>query len=447
MSEKAKKLPARGMPGDALLREMESFRDNDAKWREGRTWSLVYYPGEEIYQLLKDAYTMFFSENGLNPGAFPSLRKFETEVVSMTAGLLGGGPGAAGTMTSCGTESIMMAVKTCRDRAREERPGITAPEMILPETAHPAFQKAAHYFDVRPVRVPVSQDFRADVGATREAVNENTILIVGSAPSYPQGVIDPIKDLAALAREKDIGCHVDACLGGFLLPFIRKLGYPVPDFDLSVPGVTSISADLHKYGFAAKGASTIIYRDRELRKRQFYAYTEWSGGIYAHPAMTGTRPGGAFAAAWAVMNHLGEEGYLRIAGGIMETTKKLIEGINSIPGLYVLGSPDMSVFAFTSDLFDIYALGDAMDARGWHMDRQHRPACLHLMVTPAHEKAAGRFLEDLGECAGEAAEKGCQTPGGTAAMYGMAGTFPDRGAVKKFVIDYLDELLTVKPGL
>lgn len=438
------KLPVRGTPGDQLLKEMSDLRANDANWKDGRTWSLVYYPGEEIYDFLKKAYTMFFSENGLNPGAFPSLRKFETEVVAMTAGMLGGGPGAAGAMTSCGTESIMMAVKTYRDKARAERPEITAPEMLLPETAHPAFYKAAHYFDVKPVRIPVRPDFRADVEATRAAITDSTILMVGSAPSYPQGVIDPIEDLAAMAMERGIGFHVDACLGGFLLPFARKLGYPLPEFDFRVPGVTSISADVHKYGFAAKGASTIIYRDRSLRRHQFFIYTEWPGGIYAHPTMTGTRPGGTFAAAWAIMKHLGEEGYMRLADTIMKTTKTLMEGINSIPGLYVLGDPDMSVFAFTSDSFDIYALGDAMDSRGWRLDRQQRPACLHLMVTPAHEKVAGQFLSDLRECALAVAGNSSAVPEGTAAMYGMLGTLPDRGMVKDLVLNYMDDLLSVK---
>ncbi|MCL6611879.1 MAG: aspartate aminotransferase family protein [Peptococcaceae bacterium] len=423
---------------------MSGLRAHDADWRGGRTWSLVYYAGEEVEDLIKKAYTMFIAENGLNPGAFPSLRKFETEVVAMTADMLGGGPEAAGTMTSCGTESIMMAVKTYRDKARDEHPEISSPEMVLPETAHPAFYKAAHYFGVKAVRIPVGTDFRADAGAMRDAVNDNTILMVGSAPSYPHGVIDPIKDLAALAMEKGIGFHVDACLGGFLLPFVRKLGYPVPDFDLRVPGVTSISADVHKYGFAAKGASTVIYRDKSLRRHQFYVFTDWSGGIYAHPTMTGTRPGGSFAAAWAVMKHLGEEGYLRLADTIMKTAKKLMEGINSIPGLRVLGRPDMSVFAFASDSFDIYALGDAMDARGWRLDRQQRPPCLHMMVTPAHEKIAGLFLSDLRECARAVAENTSAVPEGTAAMYGMLGTLPDRGVIKDFVLNFMDDLMSAK---
>lgn len=444
MLEPAMRLPARGTPGDKLLKDMSDIRSQDANWKDGRTWSLVYYAGEEIYQFLKEAYTMFFSENGLNVGAFPSLRKFESEVVAMTADMLGGGPEVAGSMTSCGTESILMAIKTYRDMARAEQPGITAPELLMPETAHPAFEKAAHYFDVKPVRIPVQSDFRANVAAMEAAINNNTILMVGSAPAYPHGVIDPIEKLASLALERGIGFHVDSCLGGFLLPFVRKLGYPVPEFDFRVPGVTSMSADVHKYGFAAKGASTVLYRDKDMRRHQFFVYTDWSGGIYASPSMTGTRPGGAIAAAWAIMNHLGEEGYLRLASVIMKTAKKIIEGVNSIPGLYVLGQPDMSVFAFSSDTIDIYALGDAMDARGWHLDRQQKPPCLHLMVTPAHQKIDDQFLSDLRDCTLALAENPSSAPEGSAAMYGMMGTLPDRGLVSQFVLEYMDELMKVK---
>jgi len=438
------RLPTQGTPPSQLLSRMSELRAGDARWRDGRTWSLVYYAGEEIYDLIKQAYTMFMSENGLNLGAFPSLRKFESEVVAMTASMLGGDEEVAGSMTSCGTESILMAVKAYRDRARAERPEVRAPELLMPETAHPAFQKAAHYFDLTPVRVPVKSDFRADVEAMRAAVNDNTILIVGSAPSYPQGVIDPIAELAALALEKGVGCHVDSCLGGFLLPFIRKLGHPVPDFDFRVPGVTSISADVHKYGFAAKGASTVLYRDKNLRRYQHFVYTEWSGGIYLSPTMTGTRPGGAIAAAWAIMSHLGEEGYLRLAGTIMSTAKRLIEGVNSIPGLHVLGSPDMSVFAFAPAELNAYSLGDAMEARGWHLDRQMKPACLHLMVTPAHEKVVETFLADLRDSVKAVEASKSSPPEGTAAMYGMMGSIPDQGLIKNFVLDFMDDLMKVK---
>ncbi|MGC9336215.1 MAG: pyridoxal phosphate-dependent decarboxylase family protein, partial [Anaerolineae bacterium] len=281
----------------AVLSRMQQLRDQDARWQEGKTWSLVYDAGEELTEFLKQAYTLFFSENGLNPMAFPSLRRFEAEAVSMTASLLGGSERTAGNMTSGGTESILMAVKTARDWARSHDPANDAPEMVLPASAHPAFDKAAHYFCVRAVHVPVGTDFRADVEAITRAITPRTILLVGSAPSYPHGVVDPIADLAGVAREHGLLCHVDACVGGFLLPFVRRLGYPVPDFDLGVPGVTSISVDLHKYGYAAKGASVILYDSRELRRHQFFVHTGWPGGIYPSPTMAGTRPAGPIAAA------------------------------------------------------------------------------------------------------------------------------------------------------
>lgn len=432
------KLPKTGAPRDEVLARMEEARSRDADWRHGKTWSLVYFAGDDVTDLLKAAYTKFFSENGLSPIAFQSLRKFEAEVVAITAELLGGGDQAVGSMTSGGSESILMAVKTARDRARVEQPHVTQPEMLLPVTAHPAFEKAAHYFGLTPIHVPVDDDYRADMAAAREALTDNTVLIVGSAPNYPYGVIDPIPELAALAQERNISCHVDACLGGFLLPFLRRLGEPVPPFDFSVPGVTSMSADVHKYGFAAKGASVVLYRDRELRKHQFFVYADWPGGLYGSPTMTGTRPGGAIAAAWAVLHYLGEEGYLRIAREIRAITDRLIEGINAIPDLAVRGRPDMSVFAFGSDTIDIYDVADRMEARGWNMDRLQRPPNLHLMVTPAHRDAVEPFLADLRASAAEAARG--PTEGGTAAMYGALGTMSDRGRVRNSILNFMDGL-------
>ena len=300
-------LPTKRTPAEQVLDAMKEIREHDARWQEGKTWSLVYHAGDEVTELLKKAYTMFFSENGLNPTAFPSLKKFEAEVVSMAASLLGGDDETVGNMTSGGTESILMAVKTAREWARANRPAITAPEMILPDTVHPAFEKAAHYFGLKPVRTAITPDFRADVGAAQDAVTPNTILLVGSAPSYPQGVVDPIAELAQIALEHDILFHVDACVGGFMLPFVRRLGYPVPDFDFRVAGVTSISADLHKYAYAAKGASVVLYKNNALRRHQYFVYTDWSGGIYASPTMTGTRPGGGDCAAghWNNAAHSG----------------------------------------------------------------------------------------------------------------------------------------------
>jgi sphinganine-1-phosphate aldolase len=473
-------LPQKGMPAESILATMKALRERDIHWQQGKTWSLVYHAGDEVSQLLKEAYNLFFSENALNPMAFPSLKELEAEVVAMTASLLGGDGETAGNMTSGGTESILMTVKTARDWARARNPANTDPEMILPATAHPAFDKAAHYFCVKPVRVPVQSDFRAGVSAVKAAVTPQTILIVGSAPSYPQGVIDPIPELARVAQEHGILCHVDACVGGFMLPFVRRLGYPVPDFDFWVPGVTSISVDLHKYAYAAKGASVILYRNRDLRRYQFFVSTDWPGGIYASPTMAGTRPGGAIAAAWAVMNHLGQEGYLAIADTVMKTVARLKEGIDAIDGIHILGDPAMSILAIGSDRLNVYEVGDEMTVRGWYMDRQQFPASLHLTVTHAHAQVVEPFLDDLAQAVAkvkrlswprvsnslqvglvQAATKllparlmsaltarassvagieGASLPRRSAAMYGMMASLPNRGDVGELVLDILDEL-------
>ena len=436
---KSPRLASQGLSHSDVLEQMRGMRSEDARWQEGRTWSLVYNAGEDLRRVAAEAYTEFMSENGLSPLAFPSLRRFEAEVLAIAAELFHG-EGAAGTMTGGGTESILMAVKTARDFARAER-GITEPELVLPASVHPAFQKAAHYFGVKPINVPVGADLRADVAAMRAALTPRTVLLVGSAPSYPHGVIDPITELAALAREKGVLCHVDACLGGFLLPFARRLGHAIADFDFAVPGVTSLSADLHKYGYAAKGASVVLYRTPELRRYQFFTYAGWSGGIYASPSMAGTRPGGAIAAAWAVLKYLGEEGYLRLSRTVLDTARALREGIAAVPGLRLLGAPSLSIFAFTSDQLDIYALGDAMEARGWKLDRQMSPPALHLMVTPAHAAVVEPFLGDLRACAAGLLN-GEPAPEGSAALYGMLGSMPDRSEAEGVLLQFMDGLYT-----
>ena len=435
--------PKRGESHQQVMAQLQEAITHDADWRGGRIWSLVYFAGEDVAALLKDAYSTAFFTNGLGPGAFKSLRKFEAEVIAMTADLLGC-PQAAGNMTSGGTESILMAVKTARDWARAEK-GITAPSMVLPVTAHPAFDKAAQYLGVKAVHIPIDDDLRADVSAAREAITPSTVLLVGSAPNYPFGTIDPIPQLAELAQEHGIACHVDACLGGYLLPFVKRLGYEVSPWDFSVPGVTSISADLHKYGFSARGASTVLYRDRQYRRHQFFAYGDWPGGLYGSPTMTGSRPGGAIAAAWAVLNYLGEDGYTRLAKVIMETTRALVDGVDAIPGLRVLGRPEMSVFAFASDTVDIHAVADALDAAGWHPDRQQLPPSLHLMVTPAHKEIVPAFLADLDAAVRRVSREGAIS-GGRAAMYGMLEQTQDRGVVRNVIVDFVDRLTDVKEG-
>jgi glutamate/tyrosine decarboxylase-like PLP-dependent enzyme len=359
-------------------------------------------------------------------------------VLERAAELLHGGREAAGSMTTGGTESILMALKTARDWARATRPRVSAPEVILPASAHPAFHKAAHYVGLTALYAPVGADFRVDVNAVEDAITDDTILIVGSAPSFPQGVIDDIPALAKLASSRGLLCHVDACVGGYFLPFLERLGTPVRPWDFRVPGVTSISADLHKYGYCARGASTILYRDRALRRHQFHVQTTWPGGLYGSPTMTGSRPGGPIAAAWAVMSYLGADGYERLTRATMEATQQLMTGVRQ-HGLRILGEPDMSLFAFVSDELDIYALCDAMDERGWKLDRQQLPPSAHLMVSPGHLPFVAPFLDELGEALGQL-RAGGPAPSGSAAMYGALAQMPDRAQVGEFVLGFMDSL-------
>ncbi len=440
------RLPRRGRSRDTVHDELVSLRSGDADWRSGRTFSLVYFAGDDVIDVIRDATAQFPMENALSPLAFPSLKKLENEILAIAAelfhGVTVGGETAKGSLTTGGTESILMALKTAREWGRAK--GIEKPKALVPVSAHPAFPKGAHYLGIEIVPVPLTADYRADVAAARALCDEDTVIIVGSAPSYPQGVVDPIEELGALAQERGILCHVDACVGGFLLPFVEKLGEPVPLWDFRVPGVTSISADLHKYGYTAKGASVVIYRDSDLRKHQYYTFTEWSGGLYVSPTMTGTRSGAAIAAAWAVLNYLGEEGYVRLARRVLDTARKLQRGIAATPGLRLCGSPVASIFSFTSERFDIFALGQAMGAKGWRLDFQQKPPSLHLMITPAHEAHADRFLIDLLECL-----KGLDpsaAPEGDAAVYGMLATLDDRGSVGDFLKGLLDGIFTPEPA-
>ena len=438
-------IPGNGIPEEDLMKEMEQLRQEDTNWREGKVWSLVYHATDKHTEMLKKAYAMFFSKNALSPMAFPSLRKFETEVISMAVDLFKGDKRCCGSMTSGGTESILMAIKTYRDWARDKFPHIKEPEMVLPSSVHPAFDKGADYFGVKAVRVPVNEKtHRADVGAMKRALTDNSILVVASACDFPRGVVDPISELAPIAQSRGIGMHVDACLGGFMLPFVKMLGYEVPDFDFTVPGVTSISADVHKYGYSAKGASTVLYRKERVWKYQFSVYTDWSGGIYISPSMRGTRPGGAIAAAWAALRSLGIDGYSNLAKIVMDASKKLIKGIDDISELYIIGKPVMSVFSFTSDKIDIYNLGDVMDKKGWHLDRIQFPNALHMMVNPHHAEIIDRFLKDLKESVNVVVENPGSSSDGDAAIYGMVASLPDRGKVKDYIINFLKSQYKIK---
>ncbi len=389
--------PEKGLSKKEVLKQLQEYAGKDPDWKKGRTFSLVFYPGEEIADLLMEAYQNYFFENALNPSVFQSLKRMESEVVSMTASLLNAPEGAAGSMTSGGTESIMCAMKAAKKYARTKNKNIGQPNIVIPVTAHPAFLKAADYLDiaVKIVRC-TGDDLVPDLKHFNELIDANTIMIVGSAPSYPHGLIDPLKDISKMAVEKNVWMHVDACVGGYLLPFLEQLNEPVPVFDFRLPAVHSISLDIHKYGYGAKGSSVVLYRNSELRKNQYYVYTEWAGGLYASPTITGTRPGGAIAAAWAIMKYLAQEGYRSIAKDTLAASKKIQTAINKIEGLKVIGNPVSPVFSFhTTDKTDIYRLGDELTDRGWHLDRQMTPPSLHLSVSQGNILFVDEFIHDL----------------------------------------------------
>jgi sphinganine-1-phosphate aldolase len=430
-------LPKKGTDREQVLGQLNEARTKDTRWQEGRLFSLVYHESDEHTEFLKKAFTAYFHENGLNPGAFPSLKKFEGEVISIAAHLLGGGEQAAGTMTSGGSESIMMSMKAHRDWARETK-GITEPEVIFAITAHPAFDKAAHYFGVKPVKVPVDSAQRMDVAAVKAALSKNTILIVGSAPQYPHGVMDPIEELAEVARTAGVGMHVDACVGGFMLPFLKRLGKEIPPFDFSVEGVTAISADLHKYGFAAKGASVILYCNKDMRRFQFFISKEWPGGLFVSPSVTGTRPAGSIAAAWATFQALGEEGYLELYRGLSDTATRYRKGVEAL-GYSIVGDPVGTLFAFQSKDVNIHVIADLMESKGWFVDRQMNPDSIHLTITPANTASCERYLADLKECTAHARAHPELAGEGMAAMYGMVAKIPDPTMINQFLYQYLDQ--------
>ena len=393
----------KGMPREAVFERLAEFRKNDLKWQEGRTFGYVFDPGKEVMEVGKDAYTAFLSENALDFTVFQSLQRLERELAAFMASHLRGDAQVVGNFTSGGTESIMLAVKAARDCYREKRPDITAPEMVLSTTTHPSFHKAAHYLGLKTVTVSVDPNtFRADAAKMGHAITDHTIMIVGSAPSYAHGVVDPIADLAGLARKRDLWMHVDACMGGFLLPYFRRLGEPVPDFDFSVPGVTSMSVDLHKYAYTPKGASVVLYRNKDFRKHQIFTCATWIGYTMVNNAVLSSRSGGPMAAAWAVLNFIGDKGYLEIARKKLAVVKKIIDGINRIDGLRVLTRPDMCLISFTSDKVNVFHIVDEMNSRGWYVQPafsfDNSPAHIHLSVNANNIGREDELLQNLSEC-------------------------------------------------
>ncbi len=433
-------MPETGVAPDQILEQLERFKERDPQYKDGRVWSLVYYLNEEHSDFLKEAYHRFACENGLNPGAFKSLKKMETEVISATADILNGTEEVCGVVTSGGTESCMLAVKTYRDMARDQR-RVRKPEMVISEAAHVAWFKASEYFGVKIRLVPLKEDFTPDLKKLGKFINRNTVMILGSAPEYPHGTIDPIEAMGEIAAEKGIPLHVDACVGGFILPFMEMNGETLPPWDYRVPGVTSISADIHKYGYAAKGASTITYRNLDYLRYQMFAYQNWPGGVFASSALLGTRPGGAYAAAWGITRYFGKEGYRRLAAETLEAVQQLKAGVERIPALAVMGAPCGPLFSYRSMDPDvnIYAVGDQMDARGWQVNRNQYPPGLHAMVTAQHLRVVDNYLEDLRDSVAVVRQNPELAQQGGAATYGMMAHVPLRGMVKKKVLEMYAE--------
>lgn len=444
-------LPTTGRSREEILSDMRDMHAREAsRWSEGFASGAVYHGDPQHIEFMNEVYALNSQANPLHSDLWPSATKFEAEIVAMVGSMLHGGPAhdnapeVCGTVSSGGTESILLAMKTYRDQASAER-GVTAPNLVAPVSAHAAFHKASQYFNIELRRAPLGDDFRADVNAAAGLVDDQTIAMVGSAVQFPQGVIDPIEDLAAIAQDRGIGFHTDSCLGGFVLPWAERLGQPVPLFDFRVPGVTSMSCDTHKFGYAAKGTSVVLYRNPDLRSYQYYRSADWPGGLYFSPTFAGSRPGALSAQAWAALVSIGEEGYLDATRRILEAAAGFREAVKKVDGLALHGD-SLWVIAFGSadpDL-NIYGVLDQMSHRGWSLNGLQQPASMHLCTTLRHTEpgVVDRFASDLAESV-DAVRADPNASGMMAPVYGMASTVEGQGAVEDILRTYVDVLFRV----
>ncbi len=447
------RIPEKGRQPDDIIEELSVMaKEEDAAWKSGKISGTYYHAGEAHRAFLNKTFSFFSHINTIQFDLCPSMARFESEIISMTAAMLHGDaakdqhpPGeVCGTVTSGGSESIAMAVKVYRDQARAEK-GIMAPEIVMPKTAHPAFNKAGEYFGVKMVTVPVDlPDFRVDPKAVAAKINANTVAVVGSAGNYPYGLIDPLEELSELALHHDIGFHVDGCLGGFILPWIEKAGYPVPPFDFRLPGVTSMSADTHKFGYALKGTSVVLYRHPDLRRYQYFTFPDWPGGIYASPTSAGSRSGGLSAATWSSMVSLGESGYLAAAREIMRVAREIRGAIESIEELIVIGEPTFLV-SFRSEILDVFHINDFMKTKGWRFNCLQLPPALHFCVTLPQTRVTGlgeQFKDDLAEGVSYA-KQNAGTPAQSSALYGLAGTVDGNQQVTELLCGVFDYMYSI----
>jgi sphinganine-1-phosphate aldolase len=439
-------LPKDGIATTTILDQLEKFSIAESpSWRDGRVSGGVYHGDQTHIEFLNKVYALYSQANPLHADVWPSVARFEADIVNYSARIFGADPNTeeeqkiCGTLSSGGTESIMLAMKSYRDYARKHR-GIRHGNIVAPVSAHPAFDKAAHTLDIQMIRTPVDADGRANIEAMKAAVNEQTIAMIGSACSFPHGVIDPIEALSSFALRRGVGFHTDACLGGFILGFANEAGFPVPKFDFSLPGVTSMSADTHKFGYAAKGTSVVLYRGKALRRSQYFTSPEWTGGLYVTPGFAGSRPGALIASAWATMMSLGRDGYVKHTRSILEAAREIRRAIEENPELRVVGDP-LWVIAFTSSEVDVYRVLDEMSKRGWSLNGLQSPPAVHICVTLRHTQpgVVQKFAEDL-RASVRAVRDLPPSKDGMAPVYGLASSLPFKGMVSDLLCAYIDAL-------
>lgn len=441
--EVVRSFPDKPAAHEEILRRLKIMQEKEEPhWKNGKLSGCVYLGEDKHTQLMNQAYSMFSVTNPLHPDVFPAVRKMEGEIIRWTADMMNGDSNVCGSLTSGGTESILMAVKAYRDFKKFEHP-----EMIVPVTAHAAFDKAAGYFGIKIIHIELNPNtLTVDISAVKKAITKNTIMIVGSAPEYAHGVVDPIPQLAALAKQHNIGFHTDACLGGYVLPWVQKQGLDggkLPRFDFSVEGVTSMSVDTHKYGYAAKGTSVVLFRGAELRRAMYFVQPDWPGGMYASPTISGSRPGGLVACCWASLMAMGQEGFKLKAKEIWEAAQRIKEGIKQIPGLHLVGDSYSTVVAFGSNDMNVFKVTDAMKAKGWSLNNLQRPISVHLCVTWRTVALVDTFLSELRDSVKTIQANPNAFPDGTAALYGMSASFPDRVTIAEMGQTYLDAILDV----
>lgn len=441
-------LPEKGLSYEELMMELDNLDKLETiDWRRGFTSGCAYNCNEHLTKITADVYRRYCWTNPLHADIFPQVRKMEAEIVHWTGKLFNGGPDVCGCVTSGGTESILMAMKAYREIAYKR--GIKFPEILCSTATHAAFNKAAHLFRMKIKQIrcdPLTR--KINLRSLSRAINKDTIVLVANAPQYPHGIIDPIEEMAAIAVKRNVFFHVDSCLGGFLLPFMEKAGFPLDPFDFRVKGVTSISADTHKYGFAPKGSSVLLYANKDIRRHQFFVITDWEGGIYPSASLAGSRPGGIIASTWAAMMSMGIQGYVESTRRIVETARWVTREINTIPNLYVCGNPLVSVVAIASKDFNIYELNERMSKRGWSLNPLQFPPSLHICVTELHTRdgMAKRFVDDVREIVELIMKEPSQPISGAAAVYGTSQAIPDRSIIYDIGMHYLDISLTATPA-